>query len=145
MSDLVPEALRFSTTPQPADPFPFSIDDEVFYCRPTITGMAFIKYSRLTVDPGGGLISKGELENFFADAMESAEHERFRKYVDDPGRNVDLSVLGQIFISLLGRFGTGPEERSRPTEPPKQSQRGRGRTRDGSKENVSSPASTPSD
>ncbi len=45
---------------------------------------------------------------FFGEVMEADEHERFVKYVDDPGRNVDLQLLGEILQWLVGQYAQRP-------------------------------------
>lgn len=141
--DRIEPALDFKTSDLPSDPVVFAVDGETFYCNSWIPGMMYLDYVRLMTK--GGLISTGAVEDFFKVIMAPDEHKRFRKFVDDPDRRVDISLLGEIFWRLWERYSAGPGEQDRPTKPSSPSRSGRTKTAGGSKANSSSKASTPKD
>lgn len=143
MAEVPEAALSFTTADVPTEPVTFTIDGETFHCKPWLTGAAFMKYSKMMSQ--GGLVSVLMVDEFFSEAMEKAEHEHFRKFIEDPDRRVTTNLLADIFLSVFSRYVAGPEEESRPTKPPRRSRSGRGSTKGGSKASASSQASTPDD
>lgn len=137
----VEPALSFTTTDVPTEPIPFAIDGEIFEARSWMTGLQFLRYSRMM--SSGGLDAVVLVDEFFRDAMETSEYERFTKFIEDPGRRVTQELLSNIFLGLFARYSTGKAEADRPTSPPRASSPGREETEDGSKESASSPESTP--
>lgn len=133
--------LQFVTEDVPTDNIPFAIDGEQFHVLPWLTGIKFLKYSRMMNE--GGLQATVLVDEFFRDVMEPSEYERFTKFLDDPGRRVTTKLLADIFLSLFARYSTGPSAQDRPTSPLRPSSPGRPETEDGSKENSSSEESTP--
>lgn len=119
---------------EPLEPVSFDIDGERFTCRADLPGtLLFEHFARL----GGGVVmSAGALLSFFEQAMEPAEYERFRKFCDDPDRDVDAQLLGDIYTHLLTEYNT-----LRPTKRPSRSSRGRSSTAPTSTGASSSPGS----
>lgn len=110
-------ALTFATEDVPLDPIAFTIDGETFYARAWMTGAQFLRYSKMLNQ--GGLITTVMVDDFFAESLDAAEHERFRKFIEDPDRRVTTKLLADIFNALFARYAAGGQEESRPTEPSK--------------------------
>lgn len=97
------------------DPVPvtFDIDGEEFTCKPSLTGAVLWNYEELLVSTAGSPGKQAEaIFSFFEEIMDASEYERFRKYVDDPERNVPAPLLGQIWLDLLEQYAGRPTERS---------------------------------
>lgn len=128
----IEKSLQFRTEDVPDSPISFSIDDEHFAVYPWLTGIKFLKYSRMMNE--GGLQATILVDEFFRDVMEPPEYERFTKFLDNPSARVTTKLLADIFLSLFARYSAGPQEQDRPTSPPSPSSPGLGGTEDTSKE-----------
>jgi len=139
------EMLTFTAPSPPTDPVTFSINSETFIGIPFLPGSRFLHFSRVFDTATAGLVSTLLVEEFFNEILDAPERERFWKFCNEPSSGITATLLSEMFLSLFARYSSGPEERSRPTEPPRPSQSGRSKTRASSKESGSSPESTPPD
>lgn len=111
-------SLTFTTSSLPAEPKTITIDGESFDCLPWLPGGVFLHFSRIMAK-GSPIESTVLLNDFFAEVMEPAEHERFLKYIADPSRRVDSKLLGNIFTALWINYQITPDTvEPGPTEPP---------------------------
>lgn len=142
---MVEDALKFLPDTVPTEPVYFQMGEgdaaESFQAAAWLPGPKFLRYSRMMHE--GGLQSTILVDDFFRDVMDSAEYERFMKYCDDLSHGVTTSRLADIFLTLFARYSAGPNEATRPTQPPAPSSSGPGGTADTSTENSSSGESTP--
>lgn len=99
------------------DPVEFDIDGEGFVCKPNIPGTALLEFTAGMTVRHDGTQSEAIL-GLFQTAMEGAEYERFRKFVDDEKNGVDVDTLISITQYLVGEYGRDrPTKRSRGSTP----------------------------
>lgn len=129
----------FSTGGRRNEPITFDIDNEQFTCHDELAGTALLEYTSMLLVKGDNAvgIQADAILKFFKDAMPAEEHERFRAFVDDPIRHVDIQLLGNIMVYLTEEFDRG----SRPTQSSSGSATGRSSISATSKDDFSSPVS----
>lgn len=92
-------------------PVSFDIDDERFFCHPSAAGSTILEFVGATEEGGGAVAAR--ILPFFNDVMPEDEYARFREYIDDPKRQVDIEVLSDIVGYLAEEYTSGrPTERS---------------------------------
>lgn len=126
----------------------FDIDGETFNCHSNLhykALRAFIEeFAGLADIPQGGTPTKEQvnslllgIDRFFDETMPTDERERFRQFVDDPARQVELGTLSSICEYLIEVYGG-----ARPTLPSSPSGDGRSNTTATSTDESPSPAGT---
>lgn len=120
------EGRRFKAKKKEPREVWFEIEDtsgyaERFDCRPAVPGSLLWDHQALLAK--GGYVAVEAMRALFVDAMEPPEYERFRKFVDDPHREIESDTLSDAWLYLLGVYA-----RERPTVPSSASTPGSGET-----------------
>ena len=111
----------FSTEDESREPVTFDIDGEEFVCHPHIPGDTLLYFADMLIPKNGQAtvtLSREQLWEFFGEALDSDERERFEKFVHDPTRFVKLDLLARIMAHLLVQYqggGTDPTARRGPS------------------------------
>ena len=112
--------LRVSSKRGPRSEVPIEIEDDQgnvgeFKCRPQVPGSVLLEFSEAAAEDRAASV----VLSFFRSAMADREHARFREFVDDPERIVDLPTLVELAEGLISIYS------KRPTMPPSLSEPGR--------------------
>lgn len=118
----------FTTGNNPSEPVTFDIDGETFTCVDSMPGSVLLEHTRrLTSDDVS--VATGELLDMWSDVLDDepgtdehgnptvSEHDRFRTFIDDPARRVDVQLLGQILQYVLGELARRPTDAPSPSAP----------------------------
>jgi hypothetical protein len=108
------------------EPILFDINGDEFECRSQIPGFVLLDLMQALDSDSDSMQVQG-FKDLFAASMETEEHERFVKYVNEPSSNVGPDTLIDLGKWLAGEYV------KRPTTPPVGSARGRSKTRTTSK------------
>ena len=90
-------------------------DVGLFICRGQVPGSVLLEFSEAAAEDRAASV----VLSFFRSAMVDSEHARFREFVDDPDRMVDLPTLVELAEGLISIYS------KRPTMPPSLSEPGR--------------------
>lgn len=108
----------------------FTLNGEKFFCRGELPGTMLLENEAMLYGGNRGIAAKAIID-FFSEAMSGVTHpepepveveegkkplyldeyQRFRAYVDDPARRIQLSTLGEIYAALLQAYIQRPTKR----------------------------------
>lgn len=121
---MVSKSFRSSTNRQPLE-FEVEWADgdgelvvETFHAKPQLSAIKLLKFAEVMAPAGEGeegssIVQIGEeLVSFLEGAMVKADRERFSSMINDPDKDIDISILTEIGVWLAGVYSGG-----RPTGP----------------------------
>lgn len=138
--------LSFTAAPPPPEdqpPVTFDIDGETFTCRRFVPGSVIVEHEARLASPmqhvsaaellamWGRILPTEVPEDLIAERDDKGrpldddgqviptEHERFLAFINDPDRRVDVQLIGEMLMGVVGQLAV------RPTDAPSASSRSR--------------------